>query len=95
MSDQDRPQVSFIAFIYSLATNAAVHFGDLPDPFTNEPRKPDLEAAAQLIEIIAMLEEKTRGNLTAEERQMIDQVLFELRMRFVEAKKGESRIIQP
>ena len=95
MSDQDRPQVSFIAFIYSLATNAAVHFGDLPDPFSNETRQPDLEAAAQLIEIIAMLEEKTRGNLTAEERQMIDQVLFELRMRFVEAKKGESRIIQP
>ena len=95
MSDQDRPHVSFIAFIYSLATNAAVHFGDLPDPFTNEARTPDLEAASQLIEIIAMLEEKTRGNLSAEERQMIDQVLFELRMRFVEAKKGESRIIQP
>ncbi len=42
-----------------------------------------------------MLEEKTRGNLTAEERQLLEQVLYELRMRFVEAKKGESRIIQP
>lgn len=92
---QDLPRVSFIAFIYSLATNAAVHFGDLPDPLSNERRPPDLEAAAQLIEIIAMLEEKTRGNLTAEERQLIDQVLYELRMRYVEARKSESPIIQP
>ena len=92
---EDRPEVSFIAFIFSLASNAAVHFGDLPDPLTNETGPPDLEAAAQLIEIIAMLETKTRGNLTAEERQLIDQVLFELRMRYVEAKKGQSPIIQP
>lgn len=91
----DRPQISFVAFIYSLASNAAVHFGDLPDPITNETRPPDLEAAEQLIELLTMLEEKTRGNLTAEERQLLETVLFELRMRFVEAKKGESRIIQP
>ncbi len=92
---EDRPEVSFIAFIFSLASNAAVHFGDLPDPLTNETRPADLEAAAQIIEIIAMLETKTRGNLTAEERQLIDQVLFELRMRYVDAKKGQSPIIQP
>jgi hypothetical protein len=91
----DRPQVSFVAFIFSLASNAAVHFGDLPDPITNERRPPDLEAAGQLIEVIAMLDEKTRGNLTAEERQLVDQVLFELRMRFVDAKKSQSPIIQP
>ena len=98
MSEQDdQPKVSFIAFLFSLASNAAVHFGDLPDPITNETREPDLEAASQLIEIIAMLEEKTRGNLTAEERQLIEQVLFELRMRFVDATKGQaqSRIILP
>lgn len=90
-----RPAVSFVAFILSLASNAAVHFGDLPDPMTNEKRPQDLDAAAQLVEIIAMLEEKTRGNLTAEERQLIDQILFELRMRYVEAKKDQSPIIQP
>ncbi|HXG88596.1 MAG TPA: DUF1844 domain-containing protein [Vicinamibacterales bacterium] len=91
----EQPQISFIAFVFSLASNAAVHFGDLPDPMSGEKREADLEAASQLIEILAMLEEKTRGNLSAEERQLLDQVLFELRMRFVEAKKGESRIIQP
>ena len=90
-----RQPVSFVAFVLSLASNAAVHFGDLPDPMTNERRTPDLDAAAQLIEIIAMLEEKTRGNLPAEERQLIDQVLFELRMRYVDAKKQQSPIIQP
>jgi Domain of unknown function (DUF1844) len=95
MSEQDQSQVSFVAFLFSLASNAAVHFGDLPDPLTNEQREPDLEAASQLIEIIAMLEEKTRGNLTTEERQLIDQILFELRMRYVEAKKSQSPIIQP
>ena len=96
MSDpNDHPQVSFIAFVFSLASNAAVLFGDLPDPMTNERRPPDLDAAAQMIELLAMLEEKTRGNLTAEERQLLDQVLYELRMRFVDAQKSQSPIIQP
>ena len=95
VSGSDRQPVSFVAFIISLASNAAVHFGDLPDPVTHERRTPDLDAAAQLIEVIAMLDEKTRGNLSAEERQLVDQVLFELRMRYVEAKKQDSPIIQP
>src|SRR5215204_1477547 len=94
-ASDDRPEVSFVAFIFSLASNAAVHFGDLPDPMTNEKRPPDLEAAAQLIDLLAMLEEKTRGNLSAEERQLLDQAIFELRMRYVEAKKAQSPIIQP
>ncbi len=80
--------VSFIAFVISMATNAAVHFGDVPDPISNEQRPPNLDAASQVIELLAMLEEKTRGNLTAEERQLLDQVLYELRMRYVEARKG-------
>jgi hypothetical protein len=88
-------KVTIVAIIISLASNAAVHFGDLPDPLTNEHRPPDLDAAAQLIDIIAMLEEKTRGNLTADERRLVDEILYDLRMRFVEAKKSQSPIIQP
>ena len=96
VSDSEpRSPISFVAFIFSLASNAAVHFGDLPDPVTNEKRPADLAAAAQLIDIIAMLEEKTRGNLTADERQMVDSVLYELRMRYLEARKSESPIILP
>jgi hypothetical protein len=82
--------VSFVAFVISMAGNAAIHFGDAPDPNTNETRPPNLDAASQVIELLAMLEEKTRGNLTAEERQLLDQVLYELRMRYVEARKGSA-----
>jgi hypothetical protein len=82
--------VSFVAFVMSMAGNAAIHFGDAPDPATNQKRPANLDAAAQVIELLAMLEEKTRGNLTMEERQLLEQVLYELRLRFVEARKGSA-----
>ena len=89
------PQLSFTGFVLSLASTAAIHFGDLPDPITGQPVEPNLAGAAQMIEILALLEQKTRGNLTAEERQVLDQVLYELRMRFVEAQGEQKRIIEP
>jgi hypothetical protein len=79
--------ITFMAFVLSLAHTAAVHFGDVPDPVSGATEA-NLPAAQQMIDLIALIEEKTRGNLTAEERQLIDQILFELRMRFVEAAKG-------
>ena len=82
--------VSFNAFVVSLATTAAVHFGDVPDPESGETPAPNLEAAGHAIEMLAMLEEKTQGNLTDEETKFIKQVLYELRMRYVEAKKAEA-----
>src|SRR5213592_1912938 len=87
--------LTFNAFVLSLASTAAIHFGDLPDPETGQCFEPNLEGAAQMIEILALLDQKTRGNLTAEERQVLEQVLYELRMRFVEAKSTEKRIIEP
>jgi hypothetical protein len=87
--------LNFAAFVLSLATTAAIHLGDLADPATGERLEPNLEGAAQMIAILALLDEKTRGNLTAEERQMLEQVLYELRMRFVEASGESTRIIQP
>jgi hypothetical protein len=60
-----------------------VHLGELPDPHTNQPT-PDLPAAQQLIDIIAMLETKTRGNLDHDEQAMLEAILFELRMKYVE-----------
>lgn len=87
--------LSFTAFVVSLASSAAIHFGDLPDPDTGEPAEVNLEGAAQMIDILALLEEKTRGNLTLEERQVLEQVLYELRLRFVESTGGGKRIIEP
>ncbi len=87
--------LTFTAFVLSLASTAALHFGDLPDPVSGEPGEVNLEGASQIIEILALLDQKTRGNLTAQERQVLEQVLYELRMRFVEAKAGEKRIVEP
>lgn len=89
--------LSFVAFVLSLASSAAVHFGDLPDPSAppGTPKEANLEGASQMIDILALLEEKTRGNLTIEERQVLEQVLYELRLRFVQASAGEKRIIEP
>jgi hypothetical protein len=87
--------LSFTAFVLSLASTAAIHFGDLPDPMSGERAESNLEGATQMIEILALLEQKTRGNLTAEEREVLNQVLYELRMRFVEVTSGSRRIIEP
>jgi hypothetical protein len=90
-----QPELSFTAFVLSLASTAAIHFGDLPDPLSGKPGEPNLDGAAQMIEILALLDQKTRGNLTAEERQILEQVFFELRMRFVEASSAGKRIVEP
>ena len=89
------PALSFTAFVISLASSAAIHFGDLPDPASGQRGEPNLEGAAQMIEILGLLEDKTKGNLTAEERQVLESVLYELRLRFVEASGGGKRIIEP
>jgi hypothetical protein len=86
--------LSFTAFVISLATTAAIHFGDMPDPESGATPEPNLDGAQQMIDILALLEEKTRGNLTAQERQVLEQVLYELRLRFVQASNGP-RIVQP
>jgi hypothetical protein len=92
---QDEQQLSFTAFVISLASTAAIHLGDLADPSGGGRAEVNFEGARQMIEILALLEQKTRGNLTAEERQVLDQVLYELRLRFVEVANNGKRIIEP
>ncbi len=93
--EQTESGVSFPAFVMSLAHTAAVHFGDVADPGTGSKGTPDLFAARQMIDILSMLEAKTRGNLTAEERQLVEQLLHELRVRFVEAAKAAAPSTRP
>jgi hypothetical protein len=95
VTTQEQPGISFAGFVISLATTAAVHFGDIPDPNTGETQEPDLIAAHQMIDLISMLQEKTKGNLTQDEAKLVDDLLYELRMRFVQAQQGQSRIITP
>lgn len=87
--------MTFTGFILSLATSAAVHFGDIADPNTGEKLEPNLPAAAQMIELIALLQQKTRGNLIEPEERLVDDLLYELRLRYVQAQQGDTRIIQP
>jgi hypothetical protein len=95
VDDQQEDAVTFMGFVLSLAATAALHFGDMPNPQTGRTDPPNLQAASHLIDILAVLEEKTRGNLTAEERSVLDQVLYELRLRYLEAQKDAPRIIHP
>ena len=106
MNEDQAPEgsdINFVSFVLSLAHTAAVHFGDIPDPSTGQRAVANLAAAQQMIDILSLIEEKTRGNLSAEERQLLEQVLFELRLRFIEiTKQGsdtpsepKSRIIIP
>jgi len=98
MDEQDQTVgtgIDFAGFILSLATTAAVHFGDIPDPATGQPIEANIPAAAQMIEIIAMLQEKTAGNLSEAEAKLVDDLLYELRMRYVQAQQGQKRIIEP
>lgn len=76
------PEINFTSFIFSLSTSALIQLGEVEDPFTQKKEK-HLPLAKQTIDLIGMLKEKTKGNLTSEEERFIDQVLFDLRMRYV------------
>lgn len=80
------PEVSFISFILSLNTTALFHLGDIPHPETGR-KVFDLELARHSIDTLAMLEEKTQGNLNSEEQELITKIVYELKMRFIKAKK--------
>ena len=95
MENQEATAVTFSGFVLTLATTAAVHFGDIADPSTGKRSDPNLPAAAQMIELLAMLQQKTKGNLIEAEEKLIDDLLYELRMRFVQAQQSEKRIIEP
>jgi len=69
---------------------AAVQFGDIPDPATGRPIEPNVVGAGHLIEVIAMLQEKTKGNLTLEEQRALDNSITELRFRFAQTVEKET-----
>jgi uncharacterized protein DUF1844 len=85
-SDDALPHVDFSTFILSLSHSALMHLGEAPDPETGQIGK-NVALARQTIDLIAVLEDKTKGNLTGDEERLIGQILFDLRMRFVELSK--------
>ncbi len=83
------PEINFSTFIISLSSSAMFHFGEIPDPTTNTKQK-NLPLAKQTIDILGVIQEKTKGNLTEEEHKLLDNLLYDLRMRFVEENKKEN-----
>ena len=81
-TEQSFPELNFSTFVFSLGTSAMYHFGDFPDPVTKKAER-NLEAAKQTIDILAILKDKTKGNLSEDEERLLESLLYELRMRYV------------
>jgi len=81
------PEIDFSTLIMSFASAAMISIGNVPDPVTGQISK-NLHLAQQNIAIISLLREKTKGNLSQEEESLIDNILYELRLSYIEAKKG-------
>ena len=82
----DLPAIDFATFVLSMTHSALIHLGDAPNPATGETAV-DLGMARQTIDILGLLQEKCKGNLTGEEERVLNQSLYDLRMRFVEVAK--------
>ncbi len=87
---QQRPngsgEVEFPALVLMLGTAAMLHLGVTPDPVSGEA-KANLAQAKEMIDLLNVVKVKTAGNLTAAESSMLDDLLFDLRMRYLEAVK--------
>jgi hypothetical protein len=81
-------EIAFSSFVLGLSTQALMYMGEIPSA-PGQPVQTDLVAAQQMIDVLAMLKQKTAGNLDAGEAAMLENALFDLRMRYVDlAKKG-------
>lgn len=85
------PEMSFATFVLSLHASAMVHLGLIGDPDTGEMPPPHIPMAQQTIDILALLQEKTKGNLTREEQELLQGALYELRVQFVNRQKPGGR----
>ena len=90
MTDETKPgPIDFYTFVLSLGSSVLFHLGDAPHPETGEAVPANLTLAKQTIDILAMLAEKTKGNLTAEEERFMENLLTDLRFRFVQKTTGK------
>jgi hypothetical protein len=80
------PEANFMTLVFSLYTHAQISLGIVPDPITQQTTK-ELPQAKYNIDLLGILKEKTQGNLTSEEEQALEQILYELRMIYIEVSK--------
>ena len=79
------PKVDFSTFVMSLSSSALVHLGEIPDPDSGAYAV-NIEMAQHTIDILTMLECKTKGNLELDEEQLLKDILFEVRIKYVQNK---------
>jgi len=84
--EEPLPEINFSTFVISLSTQALMHLGEITSPITGKI-DPDVPAAKQMIDMLGMIREKTHGNLNANEDRLMQDILFDLRMKYVEAVK--------
>jgi hypothetical protein len=84
--EQALPEIDFSTFVLSLSTSVMVHLGEAPHPDGKTHK--DLQLAKQTIDILGLLQEKTRGNLTDEEDKLMRDLLYDLRLRYVNAARS-------
>lgn len=89
-SDEAVPPIDFNTFVISMSASAAMHLGLAPNPATGKTEV-SLPLARQTIDLLALLEDKTRGNLTGEEERLLSQILYDLRMQFVSRAKEQKK----
>jgi hypothetical protein len=82
------PAIDFSTFVMSLSHSVLVNLGDAPDP--DGQRGAHLELARQTIDLLALLQEKTKGNLTGQEEHLLEQALTDLRLRYVEVARAQT-----
>ena len=80
-------QVDFSTFIMSLTSSAFYHLGDMPDPSTGK-KEVNLPAVQQTIDMLIMLREKTKGNLKEDEEKLVEQLIYELQVKYVAKTKA-------
>jgi len=82
--DISLPEITFTSLIFSLSTSALIQLGEIRDPVTQQVSK-NLPLAKQTIDLIGMLKEKTKGNVTSDEEKVLENILYDLRIRYVRA----------
>ena len=91
----DRPRtIDFPTFLISIGSSALIHMGEAPDPTSGEKAPVNLPLAQQSIDLLALLQEKTKGNLQPDESRFLETLLYDLRMKYVQSV-GKSTPAKP
>ena len=85
----EAPEINFSTFVFSLSTSALIYLGEMDNPVTQK-KEEDYNLEKKNIDILSILEEKTKGNLDPNEAKLLESLLYDLRMKYIEKVKGHS-----